>query len=344
MNVKEEIIMLEEELFKRSHPSYNKIEKYGFIKSKDNYLYQTSILDNSFKVLITITSKGKVLGKIIDQETNEEYLNFRTNMQGEFVNKVRNTYEELLKDIRKNCFTTDYFMNNQANRITKYIEEKYHISPSFLWDNLPYAGVFKNKNNKWFGIIMNINYSKLNNKEGMVDIINLKINPDKILKLLEKNGYYKAYHMNKISWITLTLDDTIIDREIEELIDESYENIIKPNNWLIPANPKYYDIINAFNNTNIITWKQSSNIEVGDIIYLYVAEPYSKIFYKCRAVEVDIPYTYQDKNLKIDKVMKIELLENLSNKNYNFKYLNSLGIKAIRGPRKINENLIKKLS
>lgn len=56
--------------------------------------------------------------------------------------------------------------------------------------------------------------------------------------------------------------------------------------------------------------------------------------YKCEAIEVDIPYEYKDKNLSMKYVMKIKLLERLDQKEYTFKYLNTLGIKAIRGPRK----------
>ena len=43
--------------------------------------------------------------------------------------------------------------------------------------------------------------------------------------------------------------------------------------WLIPANPKYYDVEAAFAAQDIIRWKQSSRVAVGDTIYLYVAAP-----------------------------------------------------------------------
>ena len=106
---------VEEEIFKRSHVDFQKLEEYGFIKNKDSYQYESMLLDNQFKVLITINIKGKISSKIIDLETEEEYLNLRTNSTGEFVNKVRSSYEELLKDIQKNCFVTEYFSSNQAN-------------------------------------------------------------------------------------------------------------------------------------------------------------------------------------------------------------------------------------
>lgn len=42
-------------------------------------------------------------------------------------------------------------------------------------------------------------------------------------------------------------------------------------------------------------------------------------------------------------VMKIKLLKRLDSKNYTFEYLNNIGIKAIRGPRKITKEISKKL-
>jgi hypothetical protein len=78
---------------------------------------------------------------------------------------------------------------------------------------------------------------------------------------------------------------------------------------------------------------------VNDIVYLYVASPYSKIMYKCKAIEVDIPYDDKDNNLSIKHVMKIKLLKKMDKNNYTFEYLNSLGIKSIRGPIKISKKI-----
>ena len=65
--------------------------------------------------------------------------------------------------------------------------------------------------------------------------------------------------------------------------------------------------------------------------------------YRCMATEVNIPYDYKDNNLTINKVMKIKLLEELTDKNYTFAYLNKIGIKAIRGPRKISKDIVRLL-
>lgn len=109
--------------------------------------------------------------------------------------------------------------------------------------------------------------------------------------------------------------------------------------WIIPANPKYYDVVGAFEASDVVTWKQGSDIHVGDIIYMYVAAPYSAILYKCRAVEVDIPYEYKDENLTLKQAMKIELLEKYEPGVWTFERMKQFGVYAVRGPRNMPAEL-----
>ena len=336
---------IENDIFKRTNVNFKLLEKYGFKKENNIYIIEKNFLNDDFKAIISINNKGDITGKVIDLQLNEEYTNIRTNMIGEFVSSVREAYKSILIDIKEHCFETNYYIYDQTNRINKYIKEKYNNEPEFLWEKFPGYGVYRNiNNNKWYAIIMNLDLSKLDSGSGEVEIINIKLDEEKIKELLKEKGFYKAYHMSKKDWISIILNDTLKDEEIINLLDESYDLISEPEEWIVPANPKYYDIINCFNNSDELIWKQSSDVHVNDIIYLYVAEPYSKIMYKCIAIEVNIPYDYKDKNVSMKKVMKLKLLKRLDNKNYTFEYLNNLGIKAIRGPRKITKDISKKLN
>ena len=216
--------MIEKEIFKKSYPNYEKLEKYGFQKEKDIYIYSKTIMNDKFKVDIWIDN-GKVFDRIIDLKTNEEYINYRIKSQnGSFVSQVREQYNNLLVDIKNSCFINNYFVNNQANRITNYIIEKYGDYPEFLWENYPEFGVFRNKNNnKWYAIIMNINGTKIGLKDELKEIINVKVNSNEIDDFLKENGYFAAYHMNKKYWITMVLDDTLNDKEVISLLDNSYK-------------------------------------------------------------------------------------------------------------------------
>ena len=215
---------IEEEIFKKAKIDYHKLENYGFKKEKDKYVMTKNILNDSFKVIITITDKEIINGQIIDLNFNEEYISYRLKDQsGSFTSKVRKEFENILINIKENCTTDTHFISNQANRIAKLIKEKYETTPEFLWKKYPEYGVFRNKHNKWFGIIMNINKNKLDKSDEEVDILNIKLPPNKIAKLLNDKGFYQAYHMNKVNWITILLDETISDNEIMTYIDESYQ-------------------------------------------------------------------------------------------------------------------------
>ena len=325
---------IEQELFKRSILVPDKLLDVGFTKKQDLYVYSTKIMNDKFKVVVTI--KNEIIkGKIYDLTTNEEYTNYRIEDFGAFSNTVRNFYIEILKRIRNNCFVSKYFTSNQANRIANLIIQNFHCEPEFLWEKSPNFGVFRcYPSEKWFAIIMNIDKSKLNKKEtGEIEIINVKTDAktDDYLKL---KGIYPAYHMNKKSWVSISLDDTLSDDEIFKIITESYDLFPAPNTWVIPANPRYYDLISDFAKSDIMFWHQNMNVSNGDTVYIYVAEPYSAILYKCIVVEVGIP--------NVNKMlMKLKLVKEYSKEEYPFAKLKEYGLAAIRGPRTIPNKLIK---
>ena len=180
-------------------------------------------MNEGFRADIFIDNTEKVQGKVIELDLNEEYTNFRMeNIVGEFVNTVKNEYIKILQDIANNCFEKQYFAFEQTNRITNVINEKYDTLPEFLWAVSPNHGVFRNvRNNKWFGIIMNIDKSKIISGEtGEIEVLNLKLDDD-VPKCLEVKGIYPAYHMNKKSWISIILDNTLSKGT------EIFDNIVK---------------------------------------------------------------------------------------------------------------------
>ena len=80
-------------------------------------------------------------------------------------------------------------------------------------------------------------------------------------------------------------------------------------NWLVPSNPKYYDVVRAFEEEEVILWKQGNDrMQVGDIVYLYVGAPYSAILYRCEILETDIPYYGREEHVNIRKMIRIRRL------------------------------------
>ena len=326
---------IEEEIFKTYKVNKNKLLKYGF--TKDNtYKYSKKIM-NTFEVQITIDTNN-VIGKIYDLESQCEYTNYRVkDASGEFTSKIKEKYINILKDIRKNCFEKNYFIFEKSNNITSKIIQIYETKPEFLWKKHPGYGVFRNKKSgKWFAIIMNIDKSKIiPNKKGEIEIINLKLNDNKYLK---QKGIYPAYHMNKKSWVTIILDDTLKEEKILNLINISYEYSDTKDEWIIPANPKYFDVISYIESLKIFSWKQPKNIKLNDTVYIYLGAPYSAILYKCQVIELDI---YKDKN---DCVMNLKLITKYNQNEYTFSKLKEYGLNSIRSPRRIPDKLSKQLN
>lgn len=333
---------IEEEIFKKSKPNFANLISYGFKKVNEKYIFIKKILSSSFEIRISITKTGEVTGKVFETDLDDEYLAYRIeNNYGKFSSKIRICFEETLEDIKKQCFIEENFIYPQSNRISAIIKEKYQIEPEFLWKDDNKNAVFRNPNNKkWIGIIMNINKNKLTTEDKDIEAINVKLDDAKIPELIEQEGIYKAYHMNKKYWVTISLDDTLSDEEIMHYIEESYSYTVTTNEWVVPANPKYYDVVNCFNNTNRITWKQSSSIHEGDTVYLYVGAPYSCIMFKCKALKTNIPYSYSDSNLTISNTMDLELIKDYPHDKYTFKAISKYDLKAVRGPRRMPKKLL----
>lgn len=236
--------------------------------------------------------------------------------------------------------------------IFNYIKKKYKISPEYPWRRDNTSAVFRHADNKkWFALVMTVQGSRLGLADNAwTDVINLKID-DLFYRdlVLRDDGIQPAYHMNKMHWISVLLDGTVPDDKVFELVDISFmatasarnkEKIRPAKEWIIPSNPKYYDVIQAFNEADLIDWKQGAGIKKGDTVFLYVGAPVSAILYKCKVTETGIPYHYQDKNLTITALMKIKLLKRYPPDQFTFERLKSeFGIYAVRGPRGIPNSL-----
>lgn len=331
---------IEEEIFLKTQVNLEKLENYGFKKCEKEYQYSREFMEH-FKANIVYTEEKGVKGEIIDLHTNDEYTGFRMEQsKGEFGGRIREAYENILKEIRDNCFESEYFVTPQANRISSLIKEKYNISPEFLWEKYDY-GIFRSpKNQKWFGAMIDIDRSKLDKKEkGLVEILNVKKEAEEEPK--KKKGIYDAYHMNKKNWISIILDDTLSDTEIMEYVEISYNLINAQAFWIIPANPKIYDIESHFVHQETIDWHTQFNVDIGDIVYIYMTNPDSCILYKCEIINVDFP-EHSEENRKKGN-MRLKRIKSYNKGDIPIQRLNELGIKSIRGQRKIPPKIASEL-
>lgn len=237
-------------------------------------------------------------------------------------------------------------------KLFEHVKKKYNAKPEYLWKRYPDYAIFRHSDNhKWFGLVMDVPGNRLGlDSDERVDILNVKLSdPLFVDMLIERDGIFRGYHIGKGNWISILLDGTVAFDEVCNLLDESYlttaskqkkEKVRPPKEWIIPANPKFYDIVHAFDDKDEIDWKQGAGIKEKDTVFLYVASPVSAILFKCKVTETDIPYEYSDKNLTIKALMKIKLMKRYDPKDFTFDVLKEeYGIYAIRGPRGVPNSL-----
>lgn len=65
--------------------------------------------------------------------------------------------------------------------------------------------------------------------------------------------------------------------------------------WILPANPKKYRHIDAFEKFGYIDWVQTNNFTIGDIVYIYSASPICKII--CKSIVTRVNLTCDEKTI-----------------------------------------------
>ena len=82
--------------FNKLSIDYKKLEEYGFTKKENSYIYETTIENNEFKVIISISDTRKY-SKLIETEVDSEYaLVDVESATGDFVGNLRNQYENVI--------------------------------------------------------------------------------------------------------------------------------------------------------------------------------------------------------------------------------------------------------
>lgn len=325
-------------ILKNHNIEIEKLLSYGFQKEKDIYVFKKDLSFSNLYAIIKIAPSQLLFeAKVFDSDFDEEYILYTVSSNS----AVKNEVELLINDIKEKCFES----TNIKEKLIQYISQKYQAKVERPWEKYPNYVTFKTPySDKWFAIMMDIEQTKLDNsnQHHIVNVMNVKQDPNDIPSIIDNTHYFSAYHMSKKSWISIVLDQTIHLDELYALIDKSFqlvEKVKKNNIWIVPANPKFYDLEKTIETSNEFLWKQSSKVVVNDLVFIYLASPYSSIQYLCKVTEVDIPYDYQDDNLKMKKVMRLKVIKTFDAHQITFNYLNDLGINAIRGPIKISQSL-----
>lgn len=195
--------------------NYDKLVSYGFILESNNYIYNKKIHNDEFNVIISVIN-DVITSKVIEVDSNEEYILVDTSSTGSFVLELNKEYEEVINDIFNKCL--DKY--DLSDEVIFYIRSKYGDELEYLWEKFPsYAVVRNKKNKKWYALIAKIEKNKLvGESKELVWVLNLRCDRD----IVDNVNIFPGYHMNKKSWISINLCGNIDIEMIYNLIDRSY--------------------------------------------------------------------------------------------------------------------------
>lgn len=193
---------------------------YGFSRTEAGLELKKELPGVGLYAIFVIAGKSFEVN-VFDADTDEEYLPFNVldNITG-FVTGIREQVEDLVQEIKEKCLLN----SNMKLRLMKYCERKFGTEPEAPWEDSPDAYTFKTaKRNKWYALFMTIHYKSLGlAAKGTLDVVNIKLPPEKVLELIDRVHFYPAYHMNKKHWITIVLDKEVDEPLVQQLLEESY--------------------------------------------------------------------------------------------------------------------------
>ncbi|HFR3765542.1 TPA: MmcQ/YjbR family DNA-binding protein [Streptococcus suis] len=328
---------------------------FGFIFSDGRYTYREMFMEGQFEAVVEVDEAGQLSSYVWDCEMDEVYTaHLVTAPAGAFVGQVRESYQSILARVEEACCVALPFSKDQSNRLAQLIKEQWGDLPDYPFAKLPTYGAFRHpSNNKWYALVSQIPRDKLDGSgsQELVEIVNLKVYGREMAELLSQPGIYPAYHMSKKTWVSVLLDDTVEDQTVFALLEKSrylvgpktYKADQGPDYWIVPANPKYYDIDAEFRENKVVYWPQKSTIQAGDIVAIYVTAPVQAIRYVCRVLGANLENHGESDIPTEKKLMQVELIAQLSDEVLPRSRIMDLGVRAVRGPRRLTKKAIEYL-
>ena len=197
---------------------------FGFAKTEGAYLYETDILDGSFRLKVCIQGKD-AWTKLIETESGEPYELYRIeSAHGDYVGMIRDAVKEVLLRIRSECYPVSWTKRKQPAEILDFIHREFGEKEEYPWKDDDSAVVRRKDNRKWYALFMEIPVSKLGIQEDRLEVVmNIAHDGNDV----DHKVLYPAYHMNKKFWVSMVLDGTVPTGEILDYIRQSRESVFK---------------------------------------------------------------------------------------------------------------------
>ncbi len=210
---------------KNRKPNTARLLACGFSETENGFRRETLLEDVNMRFCVTVSPEGELASRISDIDSGEEYVLHRVKQaEGAFVGRIREIYEATMEDIVYNCFEPDVFKTGDAIFLLSYVKERYGDSLEFLWEKLSDNAVLRRKDNrKWYAAMLPVRGDRIGlNTQEIVEIIDLRLEPDEMESTIDHKSFFPGYHMNKKHWYSILLDGSVSHEEIARRIDESY--------------------------------------------------------------------------------------------------------------------------
>lgn len=199
---------------------------FGFEKNNDEFIFKKTIGSLALILVAKLDREEKLSVTVIDSLTNDEFrLHFSPKAKGKYVQSVRNEIDKLEKSIKDSCAISDLFLL-QWKKIIEYINIKYGAPIECMWKEKFNSdeGIFRREDNKkWFATLLICNRKTLTGKGvGKMEVLNVRVDSEKIDSIVDKEIYFPGYHMNKKNWLSIVLNEGCPLETIFTFIDESY--------------------------------------------------------------------------------------------------------------------------
>ena len=214
--------------FERKKPIIHKLLSFGFRKEEDRYVYQAPLMEGSLEAVISIQPDSEIKTDVFDPAAGEPYYLYHVQgAQGAFASAVRAELEALLYNVAEQCF--ERVERDIVQEVTAYIRERYDCEPEYLWEKFPnYAAWRRNDNQKWFALLTPVSKRKLGfEEEETVELLNLRMEPEQLAALIDRERYFPGYYMNKKYWAAILLNGSVSMEEICIRIEASYQLVGK---------------------------------------------------------------------------------------------------------------------
>ncbi len=116
-------------------------------------------------------------------------------------------------------------------QLFEYCLEAFDVRPDYPFDDFLGTAVLRHATTrKWFALVMKVSKAKLGiDSTEQAEILNLKLPTEMMSSFGAPDGVYPAYHMNKVHWVSLL---------IEQATDETVQFLLNVSHTLTKSAPK----------------------------------------------------------------------------------------------------------